>query len=106
MSRGLAQTWTILMCGMRLLSSGHLSVPTMITVWSSWLDRMRGQESAAPLGHVMSCLMAVSIVSDRDPVATSSLSSLMKDNAHPRLAAISLSRDVFFLMLRDVKGRS
>ena len=38
---------------------------------------------------VMSCSMAVSIVSDRVPVATSSLASLMKDDACSRLTAIS-----------------
>ena len=49
----------------------------------------------------MSCLMAASIVSDRDPVATSSLASLIMDDLW-RLTVTGLSGNVFLL---DADGR-
>ena len=57
-----------------------------------------------PLVPVTSYLMAVSIVFDRDPVATSSLASLMKDDACSRLTVTGLSGDGTSWMLKDVKG--
>ena len=78
MTQNLARTWllvawTILTSGMSFLSLGHFSVPTgssrcslqtMIVMWDSWLERVRGpcgEEVVTPTVSVMLLRMAVLI---------------------------------------------
>ena len=86
-------TWKILTSGMIFLSSGHLlaptglsrfSLPTMIMMWSSWLERVRGpceEEFGTPTMSVMLFRMVVLIVLDRGPRASDFLVSLMKNSS-------------------------
>ena len=64
------------------IGSSRTSLPTMITVLDSWLERVRGlcgEVFAAPTMSVMLFRMVALIGSDRRPRAIDSLLSLMKN---------------------------
>ena len=99
------------MRGMRLLSPGHLSVsigllrfslPT-INILYGWRECWALVDRVCDASDVCDVVpRAVSTVSDRDPVVTSSQASSLKDEACSKLTVASLSGDGVFL---DDEGR-
>ena len=112
MTRNLAHAcllvaWIILMSGMRFLSPGYLSapigssrfsLPTMIIIWDSWLERVRGPcgEGSCDSNDVSDVVPVVLIGLDRWPRAV-----FMMENF---FIEVDGSRCVWVRYLLDAKG--
>ena len=100
------------------MSSGHFSpptwlsrfsLPTMIMMWSSWLERVRGdceEEFGTPTMSVMLFRMVVLIVLDRGPRANDSTVSLMKNSSRSMPMDRVLFRSDTSWMRRDARDPS